>query len=40
MEIGIKNEADLNFHDFFTHRLYTGMVSEYVMANYLVELSP
>ena len=36
----LKNEADLNFHDFFTHRLYTGMVSEYVMANYLVELSP
>lgn len=35
----LKNEADLNFHDFFTHRLYTGMVSEYVMANYLVELS-
>lgn len=40
MEIGIKKPTDLNFHDFFTHRLYTGMVSEYVMANYLVELSP
>lgn len=36
----LKNASDLNFNDFFTHRLYDGMVSEYVMANYLIELSP
>lgn len=39
-KVVLKNESDLNFKDFFTHRLYTGMVSEYVMANYLVEISP
>lgn len=36
----LKNEGDLDFNHFFTHRLYDGMVSEYVMANYLIELSP
>lgn len=36
----LKNESDLDFNRFFTHRLYDGMVSEYVMANYLIELSP
>lgn len=36
----LKNSSDLNFHDYSTHRLYNGMVSEYIMANYLTELSP
>lgn len=36
----LKNSADLNFTDYFTHRLYDGMVSEHMMANYLVELNP
>lgn len=36
----LKNSSDLNFHDYYTHRLYDGMVSEYTMANYLVERSP
>lgn len=36
----LKNASDLNFHDYYTHRLYEGMVSEYMMANYLIELSP
>ena len=36
----LKNTSDLNFNNFFTHRLYDGMVSEYTMANYLIELSP
>src|SRR5699024_1502082 len=36
----LKNSSDLNFHDYYTHRLYYGMVSEYIMANYLIELSP
>jgi len=36
----LKNSSDLNFHDYYTHRLYDGMVSEYIMANYLIELSP
>ena len=36
----LKNSTDLNFNDFFTHRLYDGMVSENIMANYLVGLSP
>src|SRR5699024_6261960 len=36
----LKNESDLDFNRFFTHSLYGGMVSEYIMANYLVELGP
>lgn len=36
----LKNSSDLNYRDYFTHWLYDGMVSEYIMANYLVELSP
>lgn len=36
----LKNSSDLNFTDYFTHRLYSGMVTEHMMANYLVELSP
>ena len=36
----LKNSSDLNFNDFYTHRLYDGMVSEYVMTNYLIGLSP
>lgn len=36
----VKNSTDLNFRDYYTHRLYSGMVSEYTMANYLVERSP
>ena len=38
--LDLKNSSDLNFHDYYTHRLYDGMVSEYTMANYLVERSP
>ena len=40
MRLVLKNSSDLNFHDYYTHRLYSGMVSEYIMANYLIELSP
>ena len=36
----LKNTADLDYDNYFTHRLYDGMVSEYTMANYLIELSP
>src|SRR5699024_6430915 len=36
----LKNESDLNYEDFFTHRLYEGMVSEYVMVEYLLSISP
>ena len=36
----LKNSSDLNFQDYYTHRLYSGMISEYIMANYLIELSP
>lgn len=36
----LKNSSDLDFNKFRTHRLYDGMVSEYMMANYLIELSP
>lgn len=36
----LKNSFDLNFNDYYTHRLYDGMVSEHIMANYLIELSP
>lgn len=36
----LKNSSDLNFTDLFTHRFYDGMVTEYIMANYLVERSP
>ena len=36
----LKNEPDLNYEDFFTHRLYEGMVSEYIMVEYLLSISP
>lgn len=36
----LKNESDLDYNTFFTHRLYGGMVSEYVMVKYLISLSP
>src|SRR5699024_8324891 len=36
----LKYESDLNYEDFFTHRLYEGMVSEYVMVEYLLSISP
>lgn len=36
----LKNESDLNYNDFFTHRLYDGVVSEYVMLEYLLSISP
>lgn len=36
----LKNESDLDYHRFFTHRLYEGMVSEYVMMEYLLSISP
>lgn len=30
----------MNYEDFFTHRLYEGMVSEYIMVEYLLSISP
>jgi len=36
----LKNESDLNYNNFFTHRLYEGMVSEYVMLEFLLNISP
>lgn len=30
----------MNFNDYYTHRLHDGMITEYIMANYLIELSP
>lgn len=36
----LKNELELDYHHFFTHRLYEGMVSEYVMMEYLLSISP
>lgn len=36
----LKNDSDLNYDRFFTHRLYTGYVSEYVMLEYLLNISP
>lgn len=35
-----KNESDIDFEKFFTHRLYTGHVSGYTMLEYLLNLSP
>lgn len=34
------DEMDLNHTDYFTHRLFGGMVTEYIMVQYLVALSP
>lgn len=36
----LKNEWDLNHKDYYSHRLYDGLVSEYIMTNYLAERSP
>lgn len=30
----LKNSSDLNYNNYFTHPLYDGMVSEYIMANF------
>ncbi|MFC5975796.1 transposase, partial [Carnobacterium antarcticum] len=34
----LKNEDDLDFSRYFTHRLYEGAVTEKMMADYLVQL--
>ncbi len=36
----LKNEWDLNYEDYSTHRLYDGKVTEYIMVEYLLSLSP
>ena len=36
----LKNDWDLNFEDYYTHRLYDGKVTEYIMLEYLLSLSP
>lgn len=36
----LKNEWDLNYDDHFTHRLYEGMVTEYIMLEFLLNISP
>jgi len=36
----LKNESDLDYEKYFTHRLYEGMVSEYIMLEYLLSISP
>lgn len=36
----LKNESDLNYDDHFTHRLYEGMVTEYTMLEFLLNISP
>ena len=36
----LKNEADLDFTHYYTHRLYEGAVTEKMMADYLVQLDP
>lgn len=36
----LKNESDINYTKYFTHRLYTGYVSEYTMIEYLLSISP
>ncbi|WP_192988525.1 ISL3 family transposase [Carnobacterium mobile] len=36
----LKNEDDLDFSRYFTHRLYEGAVTEKMMADYLVQLDP
>lgn len=36
----LKNASELIYSDFHTHWLYDGMVSEYIMANYLIEEIP
>ena len=35
----LKNDWRLNHQDYYTHRLYEGYVSEYVMAEYLLSIS-
>ena len=36
----LKNESDIDFEKWFTHRLYTGHVTEYTMLEYLLNISP
>lgn len=36
----LKNEDELDFSRYFTHRLYEGAVTEKMMADYLVQLDP
>ena len=36
----LKNESDINYTKYFTHRLYTGHVSEFTMLEYLLNISP
>jgi len=36
----LKNESDLDNEKYFTHRLYDGLVSEYVMLEFLLDISP
>lgn len=36
----LKNDWHLNYQDYFTHALYDGFVSESIMAEYLVSISP
>ena len=36
----LKNEWELNFTDYRTHRLYDGLVTEKMMVDYLLSLTP
>lgn len=36
----LKNDWELNYDDYYTHRLYDGKVTEYIMLEYLLSLSP
>lgn len=35
----LKNDWELNFEDYYTHRLYQGYISEKIMVEYLLSLS-
>lgn len=35
----LKNDWELNYEDYYGHRLYEGLVSEQMMVNYLINLS-
>lgn len=36
----LKNESDLDYNKHFTHRLYEGLVTEYTMLEFLLNISP
>ena len=35
----LKNDWELNYRDYYTHRLYQGLISEQIMVDYLLNLS-